>query len=263
MDFVAQYYGSRTEEGEKAKTYHQIHIDILRTNPKDPSFHNDVTYELYERILFIWALRHPASGYVQGINELVTPFVSVFLSAYSGGKVGQCDASVVSEVERDTVEADAYWCLDKLLDGIQDHYTAAQPGIQKKIASLKDLVSRVDANLHAHLGNSGVDYLTFAFRWMNCMLMREVPLRCTIRLWDTYHAETNGFASFHLYSCLAFLTTFSKELLAAPEFQDVIMLLQKPPTEAWTEKEMALLLAEAYSYKFMFHDAKRHLTQSV
>jgi len=69
--------------------------------------------------------------------------------------------------------------------------------------------------------------------------------------------------SFFRYACLAFLTTFSKELLAAPEFQDVIMLLQKPPTEAWTEKDMALLLAEAYSYKFMFHDAKRHLTQSM
>ena len=101
-DFVAQYYGSRTEEGEKAKTYHQIHIDILRTNPKDPSFHNDITYELYERILFIWALRHPASGYVQGINELVTPFVSVFLSAYSGKPIRrqtpqrmQCPAAVI------------------------------------------------------------------------------------------------------------------------------------------------------------------------
>ncbi|KAG6395484.1 hypothetical protein SASPL_146129 [Salvia splendens] len=28
------------------------------------------------------------------------------------------------------VEADCYWCLTKLLDGMQDHYTFAQPGIQ-------------------------------------------------------------------------------------------------------------------------------------
>ena len=33
-----------------------------------------------ERILYIWALRHPASGYVQGLNDLVTPFLAVFLS---------------------------------------------------------------------------------------------------------------------------------------------------------------------------------------
>ena len=27
-------------------------------------------------------MRHPASGYVQGINDVVTPFIIVFLSDY-------------------------------------------------------------------------------------------------------------------------------------------------------------------------------------
>lgn len=27
-------------------------------------------------------MRHPASGYVQGINDVVTPFIVVFLSEY-------------------------------------------------------------------------------------------------------------------------------------------------------------------------------------
>lgn len=39
-----------------------------------------------ERILYIWAIRHPASGYVQGINDLMTPLYVVFLSAH----VGEC-----------------------------------------------------------------------------------------------------------------------------------------------------------------------------
>lgn len=38
--------------------------------------------QVFERILFIWAIRHPASGYVQGINDLVTPFFVVFLSEF-------------------------------------------------------------------------------------------------------------------------------------------------------------------------------------
>ena len=42
-------------------------------------FQQVVVQELFERILFIWAIRHPASGYVQGINDLVTPFFVVFL----------------------------------------------------------------------------------------------------------------------------------------------------------------------------------------
>lgn len=40
--------------------------------------------QIFERILFIWAIRHPASGYVQGINDLVTPFFVVFTCEYTG-----------------------------------------------------------------------------------------------------------------------------------------------------------------------------------
>lgn len=43
--------------------------------------------------------------------------------------------------------------------------------------------------VHRHLDQHEVRYLQFAFRWMNNLLMREVPLRCTIRLWDTYQVS--------------------------------------------------------------------------
>ena len=57
-------------------------------NPLMPIFQQTVVQELFERILFIWAIRHPASGYVQGINDLVTPFFVVFLSEFiDNGKI--------------------------------------------------------------------------------------------------------------------------------------------------------------------------------
>ena len=33
------------------------------------------------RILFAWTMRHPASAYVQGINDLAAPMVLIFLAA--------------------------------------------------------------------------------------------------------------------------------------------------------------------------------------
>jgi len=33
-------------------------------------------------VLYVWHMRHPASGYVQGINDIVTPFLIVFLNDY-------------------------------------------------------------------------------------------------------------------------------------------------------------------------------------
>lgn len=79
------------------------------------------------------------------------------------------------------IEADSFWCVSALLDAIQDNYTFAQPGIQHKIAQLSHLMSRVDRGLHEHLASQSVEYLQFAFRWMNNLLMRELPLGATIR----------------------------------------------------------------------------------
>ena len=44
----------------------------------------------------------------------------------------------------DMVEADTFWCMSKLLDGIQDNYTFAQPGIQMKVSKLQNLITRID-----------------------------------------------------------------------------------------------------------------------
>ena len=42
------------------------------------------------------------------------------------------------------------------------------------------------APLAAHFEEQGVEFMQFAFRWMNCLLMREMSVTCTIRMWDTY-----------------------------------------------------------------------------
>lgn len=77
-NLVCQYYDTERDEVYQ-DTYRQIHIDIPRMSPLIPLFQQKTVQEMFERILFIWAIRHPASGYVQGINDLVTPFFMVFL----------------------------------------------------------------------------------------------------------------------------------------------------------------------------------------
>lgn len=122
--------------------------------------------EMFERILFIWAIRHPASGYVQGINDLVTPFFIVFLQdvlepgctnfkyitlinsyntvPFLGTDLEKFDISTLSVDTRNAIEADSFWCLSKFLDCIQDNYIFAQLGIQEKVNQLKDLIHRID-----------------------------------------------------------------------------------------------------------------------
>jgi len=168
--------------------WHQISIDVPRTNPHLELYSYEATQRSLERILYVWAIRHPASGYVQGINDLVTPFWQVFLGQYItdpdvefGMDPGQLPKAVL-----DAVEADSFWCLTKLLDGIQDNYIHAQPGIQRQVNALRDLTARIDAPLAKHMEKEGVEFIQFSFRWMNCLLMREISVKNTTRMWDTY-----------------------------------------------------------------------------
>ncbi|XP_029901716.1 TBC1 domain family member 22A isoform X3 [Myripristis murdjan] len=254
--FIQQYYDSRNDEHHQ-DTYRQIHIDIPRMSPESLVLQPKVT-EIFERILFIWAIRHPASGYVQGINDLVTPFFVVYVFEYIEEEVENFDVSSLQEEALRNIEADSFWCMSKLLDGIQDNYTFAQPGIQRKVKALEELVSRIDESVHRHMQQYEVEYLQFAFRWMNNLLMRELPLRCTIRLWDTYQAEPEGFSHFHLYVCAAFLVRWRKEILEERDFQGLMILLQNLPTMHWGNEEVSVLLAEAYRLKFAFADAPNH-----
>ncbi|KAI1875586.1 uncharacterized protein JN550_001872 [Neoarthrinium moseri] len=240
--------------------WHQISIDVPRTNPHIELYGYEATQRSLERILYLWAIRHPASGYVQGINDLVSPFWQVFLGTYitdsnieSGMDPGQLPRTVL-----DAVEADSFWCLTKLLDGIQDHYIVAQPGIQRQVAALRDLTARIDSDLAKHLENEHVEFIQFSFRWMNCLLMREISVNNTIRMWDTYLAEEQGFSEFHLYVCAAFLVKWSSKLLKM-DFQEIMMFLQALPTRDWTEKDIELLLSEAYIWQSLFKNSSAHL----
>lgn len=256
----SQKSGKTQQRGSDEAIWHQISIDVPRTNPHIELYGYEATQRSLERILYVWAVRHPASGYVQGINDLVTPFFQVFLGTYitdpdieTGMDPGQLPKAVL-----DAVEADTFWCLSKLLDGIQDHYIVAQPGIQRQVTALRDLTARIDQGLAKHLEQENVEFIQFSFRWMNCLLMREISVRNTIRMWDTYMAEENGFSEFHLYVCAAFLVKWSDKLTKM-DFQEIMMFLQSLPTRNWTEKDIELLLSEAYIWQSLFKGSSAHL----
>ncbi|CAG2167714.1 unnamed protein product [Oppiella nova] len=145
QDLVNRYYYNRPENDE---IWRQIHIDIPRMQPLISIFQQPLVQGIFERILYIWSIRHPASGYVQGMNDLVTPFFVTYLSEFipdnALSKVESFDVSTLGADTLAGVEADSFWSFTKLLDSIQDNYTFAQPGIQRLVNLLSCVVSRVD-----------------------------------------------------------------------------------------------------------------------
>ncbi|KRZ20747.1 TBC1 domain family member 22B, partial [Trichinella pseudospiralis] len=260
FNLVEQYFHTRFDESHQ-DTFRQIHIDIPRMCPLIPLFQQKIVQEMFERILYIWAYRHQGSGYVQGMNDLVTPFFIVFLSEWISpdSAMDSFELTSLENEKLNAIEADSYWCITALLRTIQTNYTSPQSGIHEKIDALKALMKKMNSELDQHLQKHQVEYFQFAFRWMNNLLMREIPLSATIRLWDTYLCITNGFANFHLYVCAAFLRYWSKEIQKQPDFQSILLFLQKLPTQQWDDDKIKVLTADAYSLMEMFSGAKRHL----
>lgn len=260
QEMVPQFYDISNSErsDEELSALRQVSVDVPRTAPNVPLFHHDVIQKSLERMLYIWGVRHPASGYVQGMNDLVTPFFAVFLSEHISGPMDTWCLGSLPEESLLEVEADCYWCLCKMLECIQDHYTYAQPGIQKTVFKLKELVRRLDEPVAMHLEEQAVDFLQFAFRWVNCLLIRELPFHISIRLWDTYLSEGSRFGEFVVYVCAAFLLHWSKTLVKL-EFQDLILFLQKLPTTEWDEKPVEYILSQAFIWRSSFDNAQSHL----
>uniref|UniRef100_A0A1I8H374 Rab-GAP TBC domain-containing protein n=1 Tax=Macrostomum lignano TaxID=282301 RepID=A0A1I8H374_9PLAT len=261
---VDEYYGKRTQPANDGM-YKQILKDLVRMTvlAEHTQFH-----QVFARILFIWSMRRPASTYVQGMNDLVTPYFIVYLSEYCTVDVDSSDrlrlrGEPPNDSELASIEADCYWSLSALLDTIQENFVFPQPGIQQNVLALRKIIQRVDGDLDSHLERHDVEYLQFAFRWMNNLLMREIPLRCIIRLWDTYHSEVDGFSHFHLYVCAAFLLRFSRDLKRESDFQGLMLMLQDLPTHQWGDEEVTLLLAEAFKLKSWFADAPNHLDKAI
>lgn len=255
---IEKAFDSKTTKDQAV--WHQIGLDIPRTNPHLKLYSNACAQKSLERVLYLWAVRHPASGYVQGINDLCTPLYQTFLGFYFEKPIEEVDPSTLSENIVTAIEADTFWCLTKILDTIQDNYIHQQPGIRRQVKDLENLTGRIDEQLKEHIIQEGVDFMQFSFRWMNCLLMREFKMDLIVRMWDTYISEfPTGFSEFHVYVCCAFLMKFSDELKEL-KFQEIIINLQDTTkTHNWQVKDLELILSEAYIWQSLYKDATAHL----
>lgn len=298
---------------EDAATMKQIRKDIPRTSGGVPFLRHRRVTRLLERTLFIWALRHPACGYVQGMNDLVLPFlyvvimatlqralnqqhqeqqqqqqqppgasssssVTVVASSASLGTVSPIRRAVhiaafseaevlslfslqmISTAQWFQMEADFYWMMGSFLSGIQQNFTYDQAGVHAMVAKLEAITRQVDAPVAEHLSSLGVTFPQFSFRWMNCLLLREINMSQALRLWDTYLSEeTRDLSSLHVYICAALLQHWRSALLQFVDFSAVITFLQNPPTAQLTDRDLGEVISAGYLKQQLYDHAQSHL----
>jgi len=269
-NFVEMYYSNmetNSLDDHERKTFEVIKKDVYRTQPDSPLFQQKTIQEMLIKILWVWNVRHPASGYVQGINDLTTPFIAAFIIEYIPDfnldtfAVGSDFSTKLTPENLSKLEADIYWCLSKILDGILDNYTFSQSGTQRTLNKIKDITKKIDIELFQHFEENQIDFSYFSFRWIFCLLVREFPLKVGLRLFDTYIADEQGFSVFHLYVCAALLLKWSLKIKKM-NFTDIMLFLQNMPTKDWREEDIEMIISEAFVFKSLYEDTQGHFDKN-
>jgi len=274
----------------EAALLNQLRKDLRRAGPRGTAAKSLAEHPrvqvIMERVLFVWAVRQPASGYVQGLNDVLLVLIVVALAdrrfadrtplGADGLGIELLDHLAADELE--DVEADCYWCTVKILSEIFDHYTQDFPGIQRMAQQLREILRRIDTPLITHLDSQGIDIFQTSFQWMACLMVRDLPIPCCIRLWDTLIAESAGpaggqlnrsglhndrrsagFEVFLVYFCACFTAYFSARLQAM-DLEATLRFLQRVPTDEFSEADLEVLLSEAFVLKSLFQHAPQHLS---
>ena len=286
--------------------------------------------QIMERVLYIWAVRHPACGYVQGMNDLVYPFLYVLLVDHVAGAnsrvsyfVGQKSVEEAEEALRtvggsttpsfghssDTprlqqqvqqlqvatataeneaesgkrkggsptspgptsprsseadwanFEADLYWNVSRVMEKVQANYTFNQSGCHAMVKKLEELCKVVDPALHKHLTEKlQIQFFNFGFRWMNCLLLRELNPMQALRLWDTYLCEED-YSGFHVYVCCELLVRWSSQIRKIGDSGDALSFLQTPPTHLFHDRDLDEVVAAAFVLQQTYDKSFKHLLE--
>ncbi|CAD25342.1 hypothetical protein [Encephalitozoon cuniculi GB-M1] len=209
------------------KIVHQIDLDIRRIDLRYRSYlGTDISY-MYYRVLWLVAHKRPLLGYIQGMADILIPFILVFLN---------------ENAER--AESNAYFCYARLLDEIQYNMVELQSGM---IEGLDFVLQTVDPDFHKFLQEIGLEIHMFAFRWFNCLFVREFKVPILLKILDTIFASDSINESL-VYFGVALLMKF-KSTLVENDFSHNILFLQSIYDREWEEAEIELILSSAKFYR--------------
>ncbi|CAI7913429.1 unnamed protein product [Closterium sp. NIES-53] len=137
-------------------------VDVERTDRHMAFYADRSNLAAMSDILAVHAWIDPATGFCQGMCDLLSPFIILFPHP-----------------------ADAFWCFESLFSRIRHNFLTEGPvGILRQLAVLRDVVALVDPELASHLEELGADNFMFAFRMLLVLFRRELPLLDVIVMWE-------------------------------------------------------------------------------
>ncbi|GJQ09658.1 hypothetical protein GpartN1_g1449.t1 [Galdieria partita] len=202
-----QYFSSQ-------RLLNRIQMDTIRTHPDWHLFRQRESS--MNRILFLFAKRHPQLGYIQGMNEMVAPFVYVYLG----------DGHLFWEEKQR--EAEAFIAFERFFYSFVSCLYQNISCLQDRLVQADHLLKEWDPILWQHLNRYQVDWLLFGRRWLQLCLCREFELPELFKIWDVLISIPNDSLRWKwLIGFMVVMMIHCKSLLlSCSSFQQCISILQ-------------------------------------
>ncbi|XP_056173644.1 uncharacterized protein LOC115679670 [Syzygium oleosum] len=143
-------------------TLHRIVVDVVRTDSHLEFYEDTRNLARMSDILAVYAWVDPATGYCQGMSDLLSPFVVLFED-----------------------NSDAFWCFEMLLRRMRENFQMEGPtGVMKQLQILWRILELTDREMFAHLSRIGAESLHFAFRMLLVLFRRELSFNDSLRMWE-------------------------------------------------------------------------------
>ncbi|XP_011091618.1 small G protein signaling modulator 1 isoform X2 [Sesamum indicum] len=143
-------------------TLHRIVVDVVRTDSHLEFYQDAKNLARMSDILAVYAWVDPATGYCQGMSDLLSPFVVLFED-----------------------NADAFWCFEMLLRRMRENFRMEGPtGVMKQLQALWHILELTDREIFSHLSRIGAESLHFAFRMLLVLFRRELSFNEALCMWE-------------------------------------------------------------------------------
>ncbi|CAL0322095.1 unnamed protein product [Lupinus luteus] len=148
-------------------TLHRIVVDVVRTDSHLEFYEDTRNLARMSDILAVYAWVDPATGYCQGMSDLLSPFVVIFED-----------------------DADAFWCFEMLLRRMRENFQMEGPiRVMKQLQELWHILEVSDGEMFAHLSKIGAESLHFAFRMLLVLFRRELSFNEALSMWEMMWAS--------------------------------------------------------------------------
>ncbi|XP_035258021.1 TBC1 domain family member 15 [Anguilla anguilla] len=144
---------------------------------------------LLHDILMTYCMYDFDLGYVQGMNDLLSPILYVMEN-----------------------EVDAFWCFVSYMDQMHQNFEEQMQGMKTQLIQLSTLLRLLDLAFWNYLESQDSGYLYFCFRWLLIRFKRELSFQDVLRLWEVMWTGLPC-QNFHLLVCCAILDSEKQKIM--------------------------------------------------